>query len=384
MKKTSVVDDNIHLFPYAKVRFGEEIVLYGFGKVGHNYYDQIIANGYCNIKYIVDQNWEKYRSEGYPVKSPDCLKDESDSRVVLALSKKTSQITELLALYGIDDNRVIHDDTFIGNPIYLDRTQTIETITMSRGEAEAFYGTQTYARLRKVRCLLKLGGVDNRGYVRIGSPNDGGYVMVDDLEERDEKIAYSYGINNDVSWDSDMGDRGYDIYMYDHTIDCLPKERECFHFFRKGIADMPDYGEQLDTLESHIRENGHQEKKHMILKMDVEGAEWGFLNMVRQKTLEQFDQIILELHYMLDSSRINAIYTALEKLTKSHRLAHIHANNYGSVLFIDGMAYPDMLEITMVKRDIYRECPYAEVLPSMYDSPCWREYPEISLGKWNK
>ena len=158
MKREEVINDVIHLFPYSRVKQGEDVVLYGFGKVGKNYYRQLKANNYCNIKYIVDQNWEKYQSEGYPVKSPEHLKDELDTKVVLALLKKSNQITELLALYGVDDSRVIHDDTFMCNPVYPDKTQTIETITMSRKEAEAFYGAQTYARLEKVRNLLKLGG----------------------------------------------------------------------------------------------------------------------------------------------------------------------------------------------------------------------------------
>ena len=34
----------------------------------------------------------------------------------------------------------------------------------------------------------------------------------------------------------------------------------------------------------------------MILKMDVEGAEWDFLDTVDTKTLKQFDQIVFEYH----------------------------------------------------------------------------------------
>lgn len=222
----------------------------------------------------------------------------------------------------------------------------------------------------------------DRNFVRVGAANDGGYVMVDDFVKCGG-IAYSFGIFNDISWDNDMADMGYEVYMYDHTIDCLPKEREAFHFFDKGIADSDEKSDKLYTLEKYIKNNNHQDQEHMILKMDVEGAEWGFLNMVMPETLNRFDQIVMELHFLLDTSYFARIEAALKKLTSSHRLVHIHANNNGSVTYIDGIAYPDTLEATFLKRGLYKERINEKSLPSELDNPCWREYPDISLGGWN-
>ena len=67
---------------------------------------------------------------------------------------------------------------------------------------------------------LSCKSVANGEYIRIGRRNDGGYVM---LNEFDGKIAaYSFGICDDVSWDSDIASRNIPCYMYDHTIEALP------------------------------------------------------------------------------------------------------------------------------------------------------------------
>lgn len=75
--------------------------------------------------------------------------------------------------------------------------------------------------------ILRMKGLFSRlapdcspGFVRVGNAHDGGYVMLNDFAHRN--IAYSIGINDDVSWDFDMAERGFDVYMYDHTIEKLP------------------------------------------------------------------------------------------------------------------------------------------------------------------
>ena len=42
-----------------------------------------------------------------------------------------------------------------------------------------------------------------------------------------------------------------------------------------------------------IKENGHNMEKNMILKIDVEYAEWDSLNEVSENILKQFKYILL-------------------------------------------------------------------------------------------
>ena len=130
--------------------------------------------------------------------------------------------------------------------------------------SEAYY--------REIHQLMHIAQIQDIEMLLIGSQTGGGYVMIDDLPGG---IAYSFGIGGDVSWDKDMAGRGYDVFMYDHTIDRLPENNPRFHWSKLGISDGMTHDGRLKSLEELIASNGHEGKHNMILKMDVEGAEWG-------------------------------------------------------------------------------------------------------------
>ena len=62
--------------------------------------------------------------------------------------------------------------------------------------------------------------------------------------------------------------------MYDHIINKLPYNNEKFHWKKIGIAGNAEKNYQLKTLEDLIVENGHSNEYNMILKIDVEEAEF--------------------------------------------------------------------------------------------------------------
>lgn len=131
--------------------------------------------------------------------------------------------------------------------------------------------------------------------VRIGNDNDGGYVMIEDAVKRG-KIAYSIGICNDVSWDLQMAEQyGYDVFQYDHTIHQVPLKHERFHYKKKGICGLKGTAPDLMTLEQMLEENGHTNETGMVLKMDVEGAEWGVIESVTQEIDQPCDPTALDI-----------------------------------------------------------------------------------------
>lgn len=205
-----------------------------------------------------------------------------------------------------------------------------------------------------------------------------------------EKIAYSFGIANDVSWDLDMANRGYEVFMYDMTINSLPQENPKFHFFKEGIAGAKIPEQSLDTLENFVNRNGHANKDNMILKMDVEGAEWNFLSEVSSDLLKRFDQIVFELHWLIQSKRFTemALITSLiSKLNLTHTLVHLHGNFTGGpfIEFENIGIFPDVLEATFVKKENYTLYYDENIhLPISLDRPNSAELKDIELGYWNK
>ena len=147
-----------------------------------------------------------------------------------------------------------------------------ENEQLTLDDAITKYGESWWEKVKIIYGLLPIKKVPNMDFVRVGNENDGGYLMLDDFYVSDQ-VAYSFGISDDTTWDADMANRGYEIYMYDHTIKMLPEERKEFHWKKKGMADSVDYDNEIfGTISDFIKENGHAAQNNMILKMDVEGA----------------------------------------------------------------------------------------------------------------
>ena len=242
-----------------------------------------------------------------------------------------------------------------------------------------------YALLRD---RLKIKKIIGKNFVRFGKANDGGYIMVDNFHAS-EGIAYSFGISDDVSWDLDMANRDYEIFQYDMTINSLPQDNEHFHFFSEGIGAVKDAEKSLDTLENFVSRNGHLDKQDMVLKMDVEGAEWDFLYTMSQGFLSHFDQMVFEFHNLIQPKNFYNMAVTLELLKKinaTHTLVHLHGNNYGSCLQIEDLGtFPDILELTYLRTDNYTFVDDENIfLPIELDQPNKAGFPEIQLGYWNK
>ncbi len=227
-----------------------------------------------------------------------------------------------------------------------------------------------------------------RDLIRVGRHNDGGYVMVDNFPNSGG-VAYSFGIKRDVSWDADMAARGYEIFMYDPTIDALPATNPKFHFFKQGIAGTDNPKRLLNTLEHFVGANGHNDCDNMILKMDVEGAEWSFLATVSSETLSRFDQMVFEFHDLIatkDQSVMNATLACISKINRTHSLVHVHANNNGIFIILDDkILMPNVLELTYVKTANYQLVDDADLyLPLPIDEPNNKYCLDIPLGFWNR
>lgn len=235
----------------------------------------------------------------------------------------------------------------------------------------------------ELKNLLKICRLADYSLIRIGEQRkDGGYIMANDFNP--DGVAYSFGINNDVSWDSNMARYDYQVYMYDHTIQKLPETNSNFHYFHEGISGIDEETSPLKSLKYFINKNGHTKTKNMILKMDVEGAEWDFLETVDTKTLKQFDQIVFELHNLVRPSCAERALKLLKKLNKTHQLIHLHGNNSGYLLKIGDTIFPDVLEASYVNRDNYYTFDDKYVLlPSPLDVPNDMGRPDVVLGMWN-
>lgn len=232
--------------------------------------------------------------------------------------------------------------------------------------------------LRSLRPYRPL-GLD---FLRIGRPFDGGYVMVDAFNE--VEAAYSLGINDDPSWDYDIAQRGIDVYQYDHTIDALPFEHEHFHWKKIGIGHKSDG--DLKSLTDMIVENEHSCKKNMLLKCDVEGAEWLAFAFTPANIFRRFSQMVVEIHYVGrfgDPSFAATAHQTLLNVTAHHRVVHVHANNHHPFETVGGIPLPPTLEITFLRKDMASFEPITHTFPTRLDMPCNPQIADFYLGSFS-
>ena len=161
---------------------------------------------------------------------------------------------------------------------------------------------------------------------RFGSANDGGYLMCENLIEPLD-AAYSYGVGRNDDWGCEVS-RRYHVPV--HEYDCFdPARPMCkggkFLFHNECVGDRTGYrgSHFFDTLEDQIRKNGDTGRR-LIIKMDIEGAEWDSLLATPDELLASIPQITMEMHGYNDPK----IVEVLRKLKRNFYLVNLHFNNW--------------------------------------------------------
>lgn len=176
---------------------------------------------------------------------------------------------------------------------------------------------------------------------------DGSYVLLNDF--KNIKIAYSFGIRREIQFDKYLADKGIDVYMYDHTINSLPYNNTKFHWKKIGITHKNKENNFLKSLEELIIENGHSSEQNMILKMDVDYAEWESLKDLSSKIIRQFKYILIEFHFRNETL---LYYNVLKKFYKTHQSFYLRCNNKYNIVNFGNNRICKALEVSyIIKKD---------------------------------
>ena len=143
---------------------------------------------------------------------------------------------------------------------------------------------------------------------------------------RELGAAYSYGIGSNDDWGCAVS-RQYKVptHQYDCSIQRVPFARaDVSSSMTSASATDGSSGCRGRSIRSPIRSPANGDAgKHLLVKMDVEGAEWASLMATPDAVFERIDQIALELHGVQD-----ARYLATVKRLKQHfHVVNLNANN---------------------------------------------------------
>jgi len=294
-----------------------------------------------NNSYQFDIEMKEFKKVNNNLKRSFNIKFNKDSIIIINLL-----FFILLAIYIVEQKKISKlQKSFETKLKIIDKK-----ISIMNFQIESFYlYLNTIKNKSSIYQIIKPKKVLGKKKIRIGEKSDGGYILLNDFDNI--KIAYSFGISDEISFDKDLADKNIDVFMYDHTIEKLPFQNSKFHWKKIGLTEKKGIHNNMKTLDELIKENGHENEKNMILKLDIEGSEWNVLYYINKEILMHFKYIIIEFHF--EKLFKSLFLKVLNKLNKTHQIFHLHCNNLGSLINIDEYNICSSLEVSYIIKENY-------------------------------
>lgn len=187
--------------------------------------------------------------------------------------------------------------------------------------------------------------------VRIGSriQADGGYLVPDDLMGIDR--VYSPGVAQTMEFEKHFLNMDIPCELIDGSVEDAPESFEKVRFQKLWLA--ADTATGRVSLDDWV-ESTSSKNEELALQIDIEGGEYESLLATSQATLKRFRFIVLELHDLRSAftrSGITLLKLLLRKLKVTHEIIHLHPNNCCGGVRDGELIWPEVLELTLVRKD---------------------------------
>ena len=231
-------------------------------------------------------------------------------------------------------------------------SRTTLIVVVALGIGACTRAPESSAQARAVREALhdELSSValKNCAFKRYGGANDGGYLLCENLLTGTQ-AAYSYGIGGEDNWGCQVSrELGVTVHQYDCFTRARPtceNGRFQFHDECVGATRETNDSREFDTIAAQVAANGDAGKR-LLVKMDVEGAEWSALAATPDGLLDSIDQLAMELHGT-DESRIVDV---IRRLKTKFYLVNLHFNNWSCTPDTDPLPAPAYQVLWVNKR----------------------------------
>lgn len=219
--------------------------------------------------------------------------------------------------------------------------------------------------------------------IRIGGAGDGGYLIPDDLQG--VSACFSPGVADSASFELGMANLGIRSHMADYSIDESPVSGDLFTFEKLFLSTYNEAGKFI-RLDDWISAKSLP-SEDLILQMDIEGDEWQILADTSPEVLKRFRIIVLELHgldvLLTNPLGLRFFVSVMRKMKSVFSIVHLHPNNFGRALNYSGVLIPQVIEMTLLRRDRTRleEIPPQPTIPHPLDEPNNSGRPDLDLTK---
>ncbi len=216
--------------------------------------------------------------------------------------------------------------------------------------------------------------------IRLGSGNDGGYLIPDDLS--DISVCFSPGVSNYAYFEEDLFSK-YKIksHLADYSVDGPPETCKPLSFTKKFISSYNS--DQYMTMEKWVKGTWEYDlHKDMLLQMDIEGGEYESILSMPDTLLKRFRIVVIEIHHLENWGHplLYKIANAfMEKLLEHFLIVHVHPNNYAEIINVNGLLVTPVVEVTLHRKDRCNIFLENNDIPNKLDAPCNPKMPEIIL-----
>jgi hypothetical protein len=246
---------------------------------------------------------------------------------------------------------------------------------------EIFYKDDFHEYHRSLlKILLPDKDFENLSLTRLGSFNDGGYMVPNTNLKHSKWI--SIGLGNNVDFENHLSNKLNNVFAFDHTLDSRPKKlNNDVIWFKFGYSRVPRVN--TGNLKSLFELSGIESKEAWNLKADIEGYEWElFLELIESDSRPEI--IVSELHFLLfDPDAFKSRLATLLKLNEYFEPVSIQGNNFSAYYSEGNYGIYDSMEVTFIRRDMRSK--YLSILGSSekkvyLNDPSRKYFPVFSLG----
>lgn len=222
-------------------------------------------------------------------------------------------------------------------------------------ELELQYNLKLVPQILRFKELVRPKKLKNHNLKRYGSVNDGGYFLIE--QDYTDGLLLSGGIESNNDFEYQLAESGIQVIQVDFSIKKAPKEHPNLFFYPYKISGKIQIAVNEKTLDEILYEFENEievKTNSKILKLDIEGSEWDAI--LASDRIQEFDQILLELHSLNrlnESSFLEKVLGCLEKIHETHFTTYLEGNNCCGFSIIAGNPIANVLEIGFAKKGKY-------------------------------
>lgn len=193
----------------------------------------------------------------------------------------------------------------------------------------------------------------------------GNYLIPKDLTGIE--VVFSPGVGLSSDFEFYFAELGVQCFLADASVSGPALDHANFSFIKKYIGSKTA-GEfvSLDDWVNDLYPKGSDG----ILQMDIEGHEFSTILSSSDEVLNRFRIILLEVHCLniLNTNEGLLLCSLLiDKLLKNFKVCHFHVNNGLKPLNLDGLKFPGVIELTLIRSDRCKIHQDVEELPHALD-----------------